>query len=133
MPEAFVTGLSVAHMSGRAQVVNDSPKSDISSERDKSSSGDLIFYLDGAHSPESMEVCAKWFSNAVKEKTKTPSLSSSFNVVNLKQVPGNGTNGYIQNERSNIEEGEDVNKISKKVKFVIVSRALTFMFHNGFY
>lgn len=27
---------------------------------------DLIFYLDGAHSPESMEACAKWFSNEVK-------------------------------------------------------------------
>lgn len=26
-----------------------------------------MFYLDGAHSPESMEVCAKWFSFAIKE------------------------------------------------------------------
>lgn len=30
------------------------------------SSGDLVFYLDGAHSPESMDVCAKWFSLAIR-------------------------------------------------------------------
>lgn len=29
-----------------------------------------MFYLDGAHSPESMEVCAKWFSLAVKEENQ---------------------------------------------------------------
>lgn len=27
-----------------------------------------MFYLDGAHSPESMEICARWFSLATKEK-----------------------------------------------------------------
>ena len=26
-----------------------------------------MFFLDGAHSPESMEACARWFSHAVKE------------------------------------------------------------------
>ncbi|GJT04167.1 folylpolyglutamate synthase-like protein isoform X2 [Tanacetum coccineum] len=28
---------------------------------------DLVYYMDGAHSPESMEVCANWFSLAIKE------------------------------------------------------------------
>lgn len=63
LPDAFLRGLSSAHISGRAQIVQD-----CSSEATDSSSGDLIFYLDGAHSPESMEACARWFSEAVKEK-----------------------------------------------------------------
>lgn len=29
-----------------------------------------MFYLDGAHSPESMEACGKWFSLAIKEDPK---------------------------------------------------------------
>ena len=129
LPEAFVRGLSSAHLSGRAQIIYDHPKDDFSSERGKSSSGDLIFYLDGAHSPESMEFCAKWFSSAVKGKTKPPSLSSFLtpNVEKIKQVLGNGTNGYIRHEISNLGEGEEVNKISKKVNFVMVSQVLMFM------
>lgn len=47
-------------MQGRAQVV---PDCLVESERP----GDLVFYLDGAHSPESMDVCAKWFSITIKE------------------------------------------------------------------
>lgn len=56
-------------MQGRAQVVLDQY---IDIERQE----DLVFYLDGAHSPESMEVCAKWFALAIKqdnEHRKTPS------------------------------------------------------------
>ena len=36
-----------------------------------------MFYLDGAHSPESMEVCANWFSLAVKEDNRQQSCSSN--------------------------------------------------------
>lgn len=59
LPEQFVKGLATAALQGRAQIV---PDQLIESE----SSGDLVFYLDGAHSPESMDVCAKWFSLAIK-------------------------------------------------------------------
>lgn len=52
-------GLATAALQGRAQIV---PDQLIESE----SSWDLVFYLDGAHSPESMDVCAKWFSLAIK-------------------------------------------------------------------
>ncbi|XP_047322236.1 folylpolyglutamate synthase-like isoform X2 [Impatiens glandulifera] len=61
LPETFLKGLSTAGLQGRAQIVADPS---IEPER----SGDLVFYLDGAHSPESMEVCAKWFSVAIKEE-----------------------------------------------------------------
>ena len=33
-----------------------------------------MFYLDGAHSPESMEVCAKWFCSAIREENQQHSL-----------------------------------------------------------
>ncbi|KAK6127267.1 hypothetical protein DH2020_038993 [Rehmannia glutinosa] len=77
MPEAFLRGLSTARLSGRAQVVYDTSLT--SSDKSGvigSSSGDLTFYLDGAHSPESMEACARWFSSAVKEGENQLSISS---------------------------------------------------------
>ncbi|KAK9290104.1 hypothetical protein L1049_008268 [Liquidambar formosana] len=107
LPEAFLRGLSTAHLSGRAQILyNTSLKSYNSSKNNENSSGDLIFYLDGAHSPESMEVCAQWFSNAVKGNMK---LSSSYNVRNMEEF---WVNGYIRHEKENNEES---NKILKQI------------------
>ncbi|KAF7149046.1 hypothetical protein RHSIM_Rhsim03G0136800 [Rhododendron simsii] len=63
LPEHFIKGLTMATLQGRAQIVPDR-------FIDIESPGDLMFYLDGAHSPESMEVCAKWFSLAIKEGNK---------------------------------------------------------------
>ncbi|KAH7853533.1 hypothetical protein Vadar_003682 [Vaccinium darrowii] len=63
LPEHFLEGLTMANLQGRAQIVPDRCI-------DIESPGDLVFYLDGAHSPESMEVCAKWFSLAIKEGNK---------------------------------------------------------------
>lgn len=126
LPEAFKRGLSSARLSGRAQIFYDSSvNSNSSSELSKRSSGDLIFYLDGAHSPESMEVCARWFSNAVKENTlsflspqasSTSSLSSfcsSITVGNVKDLCGDANTCNVE---ENIEES---NLISKKVDFLV--------------
>nr|GMD02043.1 folylpolyglutamate synthase isoform X1 [Ipomoea batatas] len=60
LPEQFLKGLAKATLQGRAQI---EPDKVIECE----SPGDLVFYLDGAHSPESMDVCAKWFSLAIKD------------------------------------------------------------------
>ncbi|XP_043817065.1 folylpolyglutamate synthase [Manihot esculenta] len=60
LPEQFIKGLTTACLQGRAQIV---PDRCINNESD----GDLVFYFDGAHSPESMEVCARWFSLAIKD------------------------------------------------------------------
>ncbi|URE31898.1 hypothetical protein MUK42_05805, partial [Musa troglodytarum] len=57
LPEQFVSGLSRARLEGRAQIVPDS----------LGQVGGLTFYLDGAHSPESMEMCAKWYSHVIRE------------------------------------------------------------------
>ncbi|EXB93961.1 Folylpolyglutamate synthase [Morus notabilis] len=82
LPEAFRRGLSSAYIAGRAQIARDtSSVSYTSSNVFESSCGDLIFYLDGAHSPESMEVCAKWFSSAINENEN--SLISSYKVENM--------------------------------------------------
>lgn len=50
----------MASLQGRAQIVPDRVVNG-------NSHGDLTFYLDGAHSPESLEVCARWFSLSIKE------------------------------------------------------------------
>lgn len=69
LPDHFIRGLSSASLQGRAQIVPDSQVN--SEEKDKDCS--LVFYLDGAHSPESMEVCGKWFSHVTKDDTRLPS------------------------------------------------------------
>lgn len=90
MPDEFIRGLSTAQFSGRAQIVCDSSinSSDCSEIVSENCGGELIFYLDGAHSPESMEACAKWFSNAVKGY-KNPS-HLSIGVENTEELPENG-------------------------------------------
>ncbi|XP_006650967.2 folylpolyglutamate synthase-like [Oryza brachyantha] len=64
LPDQFISGLSNASLQGRAQIVRDSQVS---------SGEELVFYLDGAHSPESMEICARWFSHVTKEGRRVPS------------------------------------------------------------
>ncbi|XWS56625.1 hypothetical protein CRYUN_Cryun09bG0102400 [Craigia yunnanensis] len=68
LPEQFIKGLTTASLQGRAQIVRDQ-------FTDIENPGDLVFYLDGAHSPESMEVCAKWFSLCIKEDNQQPNLN----------------------------------------------------------
>lgn len=68
LPEQFIKGLTTACLQGRAQIV---PDRCINNESD----GDLVFYLDGAHSPESMEVCARWFSLAIKDDNPQNTLN----------------------------------------------------------
>ncbi|XP_068639405.1 pentatricopeptide repeat-containing protein At2g34400-like [Aristolochia californica] len=59
--------------------------------------GGLIFILDGAHSPTSMEVCEKWFSQAVQDDINQLSVDEQHhNIPNIKQeeeqnLPTNAT------------------------------------------
>ncbi|XWS65933.1 hypothetical protein CRYUN_Cryun05aG0156400 [Craigia yunnanensis] len=68
LPEQFIKGLTTASLQGRAQIVR-------YQFTDIENPGDLVFYLDGAHSPESMEACAKWFSLCIKEDNQQPNLN----------------------------------------------------------
>ena len=106
LPEAFRRGLSSAHISGRAQIIHDISSVPYDSYNvSESSCGDLIFYLDGAHSPESMEVCAKWFSGAVNKNEN--SLISSFKVGNMDDIR---QNGHVQLEAKNVEGSCKISK-----------------------
>ncbi|XP_073267046.1 folylpolyglutamate synthase isoform X3 [Populus alba] len=83
LPEQFIKGLTTASLQGRAQIVTDQY---INAE----SYGDLVFYLDGAHSPESMEMCARWFSLAIKEDSQKitfnyPPPNNSESTIELVQ------------------------------------------------
>ena len=72
MTEQFVKGLTTASLQGRAQIVPDP-------YFDDENHGDLVFYMDGAHSPESLEVCARWFSQQVL--SYQPQVQSSHELV----------------------------------------------------
>lgn len=110
LPETFCRGLSTAHLSGRAEIVYDTSSQSFSSSKvSECSCGDLVFYLDGAHSPESMEVCGRWFSSAIKENQKT---SSCFRVEDREQI---WDNGHLQR---GTEEMAESTKISKQVKSI---------------
>nr|XP_043636642.1 folylpolyglutamate synthase isoform X2 [Erigeron canadensis] len=105
LPEAFLRGLSTAYLSGRAQIVHDSLGLIDQNEINQRRCGELIFYLDGAHSPESMDACANWFSSAAHEKVYRP--VSSFSKTENREVAC--SNGYIQ--RPN---GQEESKIITK-------------------
>ncbi|VAH16963.1 folylpolyglutamate synthase-like isoform X4 [Triticum dicoccoides] len=83
LPDQFIKGLSIACLQGRAQIV---PDLQVSSEC-KDASCPLVFYLDGAHSPESMEICAKWFSHVTKKDTAQPGpLEQPRSGINSKKI-----------------------------------------------
>ncbi|KAG5239893.1 DHFS-FPGS family protein [Salix suchowensis] len=91
LPEQFIKGLTTASLQGRAQIVTDQY---INAE----SYGDLVFYLDGAHSPESMEMCARWFSLAIKEDSQKttfnyPPQNNSESTIELVQEHHDGRYG----------------------------------------
>lgn len=71
LPDSFVRGLQLTKWAGRAEVIHDP-------------SGCLSFYLDGAHSPESMEACANWFCSSIRleENLKTPEQNGSHYLSN---------------------------------------------------
>lgn len=88
LPQQFIEGLANASLQGRAQIV---PDPFISLDDQNCNTGGLVFYLDGAHSPESMEMCARWFSHVVKEE-ETKCLDhlgeKSHDNGNFRQVIG---------------------------------------------
>ncbi|CAL5322549.1 unnamed protein product [Camellia sinensis] len=93
LPEQFIKGLTTATLQGRAQIVPDRLI-------DIESPGDLVFYMDGAHSPESMEVCAKWFCLAIKEENKQQNLSNhrhDNSSANHKLVDSSGCKTPMKN------------------------------------
>ncbi|KAL4556897.1 hypothetical protein LXL04_035063 [Taraxacum kok-saghyz] len=75
LPEQFIKGLTSAALQGRAQVI-----------RDVENPGEVVFYLDGAHSPESMEVCANWFCLAIKQPDINTNTSIDKDSTKVHQI-----------------------------------------------
>ena len=68
LPERFRDGLRETEWAGRAQVVPDVTAVDDDGSGDKSEMApNLLWYLDGAHTEESMRQCAEWFVSATKK------------------------------------------------------------------
>ena len=102
LPIAFLRGLSAATLPGRAQIVHEKLDKSCKKSEVNENSGDLIFYLDGAHSPESMEVCARWFSNVVRDDQ----LSLEHDVVGGPHYNAQTVNNHCNGS----------NRISKRVR-----------------
>ncbi|CAM6095551.1 unnamed protein product [Calypogeia fissa] len=90
LPEPYVLGLASTRWPGRAEIIHDH----ITGEDEKTmgngthlKSGKLQFYLDGAHSPESMDACARWFFDTVKAESVTSYVVES-NGGHATIVPG---------------------------------------------
>lgn len=101
LPGEFLRGLSTAHIPGRAQIVQDRNVSLTYPAASKKTPAGLTFYLDGAHSPESMEACASWFCGAVKENSDVPHSPDTRLNVNLKE---HSTNGFIEHKTEDTDE-----------------------------
>ncbi|CAM8886144.1 unnamed protein product [Rhodiola kirilowii] len=108
LPEAFLRGLSTAHISGRAQIVQDRFIGLNSPAASHNSSPELTFYLDGAHSPESMEACASWFCDAVNESNNLQHSPITCQNGNLKEL---SRNGCIEQNLENTEESNSSRKL----------------------
>jgi folylpolyglutamate synthase len=83
LPDQFIEGLSSVCLQGWTQIVPDP----VSSKNDKDSNSELVFYLDGAHSPESMEMCARWFAHFTNNDGNQPvCLRQPHTVRNFRKV-----------------------------------------------
>lgn len=104
LPDSFVKGLQLTKWAGRAEVIHDP-------------SGRLSFYLDGAHSPESMEACANWFCSTIKSE-ENPNIEEPNNSSQLSIL---GTDDEKWNSRRTM-----VRRVSTKASHFFV---LCFMDH----
>ncbi|KAI5083110.1 hypothetical protein GOP47_0002853 [Adiantum capillus-veneris] len=99
LPDAYFQGLASTSWPGRGQIIHDIgfyPKklSKANSEHcdGKMGTGRLTWYLDGAHTPESLEACAKWFSSSALRGSTKGNNTTDVNTIN-----GNGctaSNGH---------------------------------------
>ncbi|KAJ3676211.1 hypothetical protein LUZ60_003623 [Juncus effusus] len=90
LPKAFLRGLTNTSLLGRAQIIKDN-----NFEKLK---GNLVFFLDGAHTPESLEVCAKWFSVAIP--------GDENNIMNYGEI----LNEFHEKNNENINQSERTSK-----------------------
>ncbi|KAI9495861.1 Mur ligase [Zychaea mexicana] len=83
VPEEFKAGLAKVVWPGRGQ------KLDVRDTQYSDKAKDVTYYLDGAHTAESLAVCANWFQETVKEQDNGESGSRilMFNCTNGRDGP----------------------------------------------
>ena len=81
LPETFRAGLAKTEWWGRAQIVSDDSHETTSDEASEGSAGDssLVWYLDGAHTEESMAQCAEWFCDVTGSAALPMDASNTSN------------------------------------------------------
>ncbi|KAG9453085.1 hypothetical protein H6P81_005989 [Aristolochia fimbriata] len=135
LPDEFVEGLATANLQGRAQVIID-PHIDAQSEG-SCKFGGLVFFLDGAHSPESMEECAKWFSHAVQEDIqKLTSEEQHHTVQNIKQDEGKNLPVDLIKDVSSVKNSQRIllfNCMSVRDPQLLLPRLLNACASHGIY
>ncbi|MCP9263034.1 Folylpoly-gamma-glutamate synthetase [Dirofilaria immitis] len=65
VPQKFLDGIRLCHWQGRSQIIK---------------RGSVTYYLDGAHTPKSLECCIKWFLNE-KQKARRSWESDPFQIL----------------------------------------------------
>ncbi|KAI5070490.1 hypothetical protein GOP47_0014833 [Adiantum capillus-veneris] len=80
LPEPYIKGLISAQLLGRAQQIQDQAVKGLS------------FFLDGAHSPESMEVCGRWFCVAVHKANCTSERELHATDMSNEQLDAHAAN-----------------------------------------
>ncbi|KAM3589014.1 Folylpolyglutamate synthetase [Umbelopsis sp. WA50703] len=78
VPASFLKGLKEVKWPGRGQIL---PVQQTKYAQDVKPNTDLTWYLDGAHTAESLEVCANWFRDTVKETTDKTTRVLVFNCT----------------------------------------------------
>jgi folylpolyglutamate synthase len=105
IPGQYVTGLELAYWPGRGQILHDpvTTKNDAREaavpEASPSTNGTrgaaprvprLSFYLDGAHTAESMAACAHWFADAAHAVPAAPGINTQrvllFNCMQVRNL-----------------------------------------------
>jgi folylpolyglutamate synthase len=78
LPTEYAEGLAAAKWPGRSQVIHDEQLA----SKTNSSSSSLTFFLDGAHTSESMVTCAEWFAAAAGAEAIAAAAGSTSGEVN---------------------------------------------------
>ncbi|OQO12630.1 hypothetical protein B0A48_02092 [Cryoendolithus antarcticus] len=70
IPPEFITGLERVHLGGRCETRTDTRQPD------------LIWYIDGGHTLESIELAARWFASAVSQPSTPSAFSTRILIFN---------------------------------------------------
>ena len=116
LPVQYAEGLAAASWPGRSQVIHDeqlAEKASISGAGDSSSSSSrsrLTFFLDGAHTPESMVTCAEWFAAAAGAEAVAAAVGSS----------GGKANGISNHQQQQQAGSNQQHQVQRKLVRVLV-------------